>query len=150
LVAEALDELGLQDRAVGVAPGGLRRVRYDYFKLRHVRGAHGRAPAVATGASACNPENIVFTYQGEGDLASIGAAEIVHAAARGENITVIFVNNAIYGMTGGQMATSTLLGQKTTTSPWGGAKIAGNPICVSEMISTLDGPALIQRSACTM
>jgi 2-oxoglutarate ferredoxin oxidoreductase subunit beta len=146
LVAEALDELGLQDRAVGVAPVGCAVFAYDYFNCDMYEAAHGRAPAVATGAKRVHPENIVFTYQGDGDLASIGAAEIVHAAARGENITVIFVNNAIYGMTGGQMAPTTLLGQKTTTSPLGrDAKIAGNPIRVSEMLSTLDGPALIQR-----
>ncbi len=146
LVAEALDELGVQDRAVGVAPVGCAVFAYDYFNCDMYEAAHGRAPAVATGAKRVHPENIVFTYQGDGDLASIGAAEIVHAAARGENITVIFVNNAIYGMTGGQMAPTTLLGQKTTTSPLGrDAKVAGNPIRVSEMLATLDGPALIQR-----
>lgn len=146
LVAEAIESLGLQNRAVGVAPVGCAVFAYDYFNCDMYEAAHGRAPAVATGAKRVNPDNIVFTYQGDGDLASIGTAEIVHAAARGENITVIFVNNAIYGMTGGQMAPTTLLGQKTTTSPLGrDAKVSGNPIRVSEMLATLDGPALIER-----
>ncbi len=146
LVAEALDGLNAGDRAIGVAPVGCAVFAYDYFNCDMYEAAHGRAPAVATGAKRVNPDNIVFTYQGDGDLASIGAAEIVHAAARGENITVIFVNNAIYGMTGGQMAPTTLLGQKTTTSPLGrDAKANGHPIRVSEMLATLDGPALIER-----
>ena len=146
LVAEAIESLGVQNRAVGVAPVGCAVFAYDYFNCDMYEAAHGRAPAVATGAKRVNPDNIVFTYQGDGDLASIGAAEIVHAAARGENITVIFVNNAIYGMTGGQMAPTTLLGQKTTTSPLGrDAKANGHPIRVSEMLATLDGPALIER-----
>ncbi len=146
LVAEAIEGLGLQDRAVGVAPVGCAVFAYDYFNCDMYEAAHGRAPAVATGAKRVHPDNVVFTYQGDGDLASIGAAEIVHAAARGENITVIFVNNAIYGMTGGQMAPTTLLGQKTTTSPLGrDAKANGHPIRVSEMLATLDGPALIER-----
>ncbi len=146
LVAEAIEELGVQDRAIGVAPVGCAVFAYDYFNCDMYQAAHGRAPAVATGAKRAHPENVVFTYQGDGDLASIGAAEIVHAAARGENITVIFVNNAIYGMTGGQMAPTTLIGQKTTTSPLGReAKVNGNPIRVSEMLATLDGPALIER-----
>ena len=146
LVAEAIESLGVQDRTVGVAPVGCAVFAYDYFNCDMYEAAHGRAPAVATGAKRVNPGNIVFTYQGDGDLASIGAAEIVHAAARGENITVIFVNNAIYGMTGGQMAPTTLLGLKTTTSPLGrDAKANGHPIRVSEMLATLDGPALIER-----
>ena len=146
LVAEALDELGAQDKAIGVAPVGCAVFAYDYFNCDMFQAAHGRAPAVATGAKRVHPDKVVFTYQGDGDLASIGAAEIVHAAARGENITVIFVNNAIYGMTGGQMAPTTLLGQKTTTSPLGrDAKANGHPIRVSEMLATLDGPALIER-----
>ena len=146
LVAEALDELGAQDKAIGVAPVGCAVFAYDYFNCDMFQAAHGRAPAVATGAKRVHPDKVVFTYQGDGDLASIGAAEIVHAAARGENITVIFVNNAIYGMTGGQMAPTTLIGQKTTTSPLGrDAKVSGNPIRVSEMLATLDGPALIER-----
>jgi len=146
LVAEALDELGVGDKTIGVAPVGCAVFAYDYFNCDMYEAAHGRAPAVATGCKRVHPDKVVFTYQGDGDLASIGAAEIVHAAARGENITVIFVNNAIYGMTGGQMAPTTLIGQKTTTSPFGrDAKANGHPIRVSEMLATLDGPALIQR-----
>ncbi|MBQ3223194.1 MAG: hypothetical protein IJC54_05895 [Clostridia bacterium] len=146
LVAEAIDELGIADRTIGIAPVGCAVFAYNYFDVDMLQAAHGRAPAVATGAKRAKPENIVFTYQGDGDLASIGAAEIVHAAARGENITVIFVNNAIYGMTGGQMAPTSLIGQKTTTSPLGrSAEKNGNPIRVSEMLATLDGPAYIER-----
>ena len=146
LVAEAIDSLGCQERTIGVAPVGCAVFAYNYFDCDMYEAAHGRAPAVATGCKRVHPENVVFTYQGDGDLASIGAAEIVHAATRGENITVIFVNNAIYGMTGGQMAPTTLIGQKTTTSPLGRTvERNGNPIRVSEMLSTLDGPALIQR-----
>ena len=136
----------MQDKAIGVAPVGCAVFAYEYFNCDMMEAAHGRAPAVATGIKRVKPDHMVFTYQGDGDLASIGAAEIVHAAARGENITVIFVNNAIYGMTGGQMAPTTLLGQKTTTSPLGrDAKANGHPIRVSEMLATLDGPALIER-----
>ena len=146
LVAEAIDELGIADRTIGIAPVGCAVFAYNYFDVDMLQAAHGRAPAVATGAKRAKPENIVFTYQGDGDLASIGAAEIVHAAARGENITVIFVNNAIYGMTGGQMAPTSLIGQKTTPSPLGrSAEKNGNPIRVSEMLATLDGPAYIER-----
>ncbi|MDO4741255.1 MAG: thiamine pyrophosphate-dependent enzyme [Eubacteriales bacterium] len=146
LVAEAIDELGIADRTIGIAPVGCAVFAYNYFDVDMLQAAHGRAPAVATGAKRAKPENIVFTYQGDGDLASIGAAEIVHAAARGENITVIFVNNAIYGMTGGQMAPTSLIGQKTTTSPLGrSAEKNGHPIRVSEMLATLDGPAYIER-----
>ena len=146
LVAEAIDELGVGDKAVGVAPVGCAVFAYNYFNCDMYEAAHGRAPAVATGVKRTHPQNVVFTYQGDGDLASIGAAVIVHAAARGEKITVIFVNNAIYGMTGGQMAPTTLIGQKSTTSPYGrDVEKNGNPIRVSEMLATLDGPALIQR-----
>ena len=146
LVAEALDELGVQDKAIGVAPVGCAVFAYDYFNCDMMEAAHGRAPAVATGAKRVNPNNVVFTYQGDGDLASIGAAEITHAATRGENITVIFVNNAIYGMTGGQMAPTTLPGQVTTTSPYGrDVNHCGYPVKVSEMLSTLNGPAYIER-----
>ncbi len=146
LVAEALGELTTKDNVIGVAPVGCAVFAYDYFNCDMYEAAHGRAPAVATGVKRVLPDKIVFTYQGDGDLASIGAAEIVHAATRGENITVIFVNNAIYGMTGGQMAPTTLLGQKTTTSPAGRSeKVNGNPIRVSEMLSTLDGPSYIAR-----
>ena len=146
LVAEAIDELGIADRTIGIAPVGCAVFAYNYFDVDMLQAAHGRAPAVATGAKRANPGNIIFTDQGDGDRASIGAAEIVHAAARGENITVIFVNNAIYGMTGGQMAPTSLIGQKTTTSPLGrSAEKNGNPIRVSEMLATLDGPAYIER-----
>ena len=146
LVAEALDELGIGDKAVGVAPVGCAVFAYNYFNCDMYEAAHGRAPAVATGCKRVHPDACVFTYQGDGDLASIGAAEIVHAATRGEKITVIFVNNAIYGMTGGQMAPTSLIGQKTTTSPFGRSQeVNGNPIRVSEMLATLDGPAYIER-----
>jgi 2-oxoglutarate ferredoxin oxidoreductase subunit beta len=146
LVAEAIDELGVGERTIGVAPVGCAVFAYNYFNCDMYEAAHGRAPAVATGCKRVQPDKIVFTYQGDGDLASIGCAEIVHAATRGENITVIFVNNAIYGMTGGQMAPTTLIGQKTTTSPYGrSVERNGNPLRVSEMLATLDGPALIQR-----
>jgi 2-oxoglutarate ferredoxin oxidoreductase subunit beta len=146
LVAEALDELGVLGKTVGVAPVGCAVFAYKYFNCDMQEAAHGRAPAVATGIKRALPENVVFTYQGDGDLAAIGTAEIVHAAARGENITTIFVNNAIYGMTGGQMAPTTLPNQVTQTSPYGrDVKTAGNPIRVSEMLATLDGPAFIER-----
>ncbi|MCI6040061.1 MAG: thiamine pyrophosphate-dependent enzyme [Clostridiales bacterium] len=146
LVAEALDELGIGDKAVGVAPVGCAVFAYDYFNCDMMEAAHGRAPAVATGIKRVLPDRAVFTYQGDGDLASIGAAEIVHAATRGEKITVIFVNNAIYGMTGGQMAPTTLPGQVTTTSPYGrDVNHCGYPVRVSEMLSTLNGPAYIER-----
>ena len=146
LVAECIEEMGLQDKAVGVAPVGCAVFAYNYFNVDMYEAAHGRAPAVATGAKRVHPENLVFTYQGDGDLASIGAAEIVHAAARGEKISTIFLNNAIYGMTGGQMAPTTLVGQKTTTSPYGRqAEHCGYPIRVAEMLSTLEGAAYIER-----
>lgn len=146
LVAEVLEELDVGDRTIGVAPVGCAVFAYNYFNCDMVEGAHGRAPAVATGIKRTRPDSVVFTYQGDGDLASIGAAEIVHAAARGEKITVIFINNAIYGMTGGQMAPTTLLGQVTTTSPTGRDKAhAGSPIRVCEMLSALDGAAYLER-----
>ena len=147
LVAEAIDELGIQGRTIGVASVGCSVMAYDYFDVDFVQAPHGRAPAVATGVKRSDPENnIVFTYQGDGDLAAIGTAETVHSAARRENITVIFVNNAIYGMTGGQMAPTTLPGQVTTTSPYGRKRsIQGSPIRVCEMLSTLDGVALAAR-----
>ena len=146
LVAETIDELGIQGKTIGIAPVGCAVFAYNYLNTDMMEVAHGRAPAVATGCKRVNPDNIVFTYQGDGDLASIGAAEITHAATRGENITVIFVNNAIYGMTGGQMAPTTLPGQVTTTSPYGrDPALCGYPIRVSEMLATLDGPAYIAR-----
>lgn len=148
LVAEAIDELGILGRTVGVAPVGCAVMAYDYFACDMVEAAHGRAPAVATGLKRAMPENVIFTYQGDGDLASIGMAETVHAATRNENITVIFVNNAIYGMTGGQMAPTSLPGQVTQTSPYGrDVKTVGYPIRVCEMLSALDGPEFIQRVA---
>ena len=146
LVAEVLDELGVVGQAVGVASVGCSVFSYNYFNCDMVQAAHGRAPAVATGLKRAVPENVVFTYQGDGDLAAIGMAETVHAATRGENITVIFINNAIYGMTGGQMAPTSLPGQITQTSPYGrDTATAGHPIRVCELLSTLSGTALAQR-----
>lgn len=146
LVAEAIDELGVEDRTVGIAPVGCAVFAYNYFACDMIEAAHGRAPAVATGVKRTHPDLVVFTYQGDGDLAAIGTAETVHAATRGENITVIFINNCIYGMTGGQMAPTTLPGQVTTTSPYGRTpKIQGNPVRVCEMLSTLDGVAYAAR-----
>lgn len=146
LVAEAIDDLGVRESTIGIAPVGCSVLAYEYFNVDMQQAAHGRAPAVATGIKRVLPDSIVFSYQGDGDLASIGTAEIVHAAARGEKITVIFVNNAIYGMTGGQMAPTTLPGQKTTTSPFGRdtAKV-GFPIRMCEMLATLPGAAYIAR-----
>ena len=146
LVAEVIDELDIEGKTVGVAPVGCSVFAYDYFNCDMIEAAHGRAPAVSTDVKRVNPDNIVFTYQGDGDLAAIGTAETVHAAARGENITVIFINNAIYGMTGGQMAPTTLPGQVTQTSPYGrNTDTQGFPLRISEMLSTLDGPAYIER-----
>ena len=146
LVAEVIDELGIEEKTVGVAPVGCSVFAYNYFNCDMVEASHGRAPAVATGLRRSLPDGVVFTYQGDGDLAAIGTAETVHAATRGENITVIFINNAIYGMTGGQMAPTSLPGQVTQTTPYGrDVKIAGNPVRVCEMLSTLDGVALAQR-----
>ena len=148
LVAQAIDNLGIEGKTIGVAPVGCAVMAYNYFTCDMVEAAHGRAPAVATGLKRSMPENVIFTYQGDGDLASIGMAETVHAATRNENITVIFVNNAIYGMTGGQMAPTSLPGQVTQTSPYGrDVNVAGYPIKVSEMLSTLDGPEFIARVA---
>jgi len=146
LVAQAIDELGIEGKTVGVAPVGCSVLAYNYFSCDMVQAPHGRAPAVATGLKRAKPDNIIFSYQGDGDLAAIGTAETVHAATRGENICVFFVNNAIYGMTGGQMAPTTLPNQITQTTPYGrNVKTAGNPIRVCEMLSTLDGVALAQR-----
>lgn len=146
LVAETLDELGVTGRTIGIAPVGCSVLAYEFFNCDMVQAAHGRAPAVATGIKRVAPDNIVFSYQGDGDLASIGMAETVHAATRGENITVIFINNAIYGMTGGQMAPTTLPNQVTQTSPYGrNVATEGFPIRVCELLSTLDGVALAQR-----
>jgi 2-oxoglutarate ferredoxin oxidoreductase subunit beta len=146
LVAEILDELGVRENTIGVAPVGCSVFAYKYFNLDFAEAAHGRAPAMATGLKRVNPDMVVFTYQGDGDLASIGAGEIVHAAARGENITVIFINNAIYGMTGGQMAPTTLPGQRTTSSPVGrDIETQGFPMKMAELLSTLDGSAFVVR-----
>jgi 2-oxoglutarate/2-oxoacid ferredoxin oxidoreductase subunit beta len=146
LVAEVLEELEVIDKTIGVAPVGCSVLAYDYFACDMFEAAHGRAPAVATGIKRVKPDSVVFTYQGDGDLAAIGTAEIVHAAARGENIVTIFVNNCIYGMTGGQMAPTTLPGQVTETSPYGrDVKVQGHPIRVSEMLATLDGACYIER-----
>ena len=148
LVAEAIDELGIEGRTIGVASVGCSVFAYNYFNCDMVQAAHGRAPAVATGVKRSDPDNIVFTYQGDGDLAAIGTAETVHSAARGENITVIFVNNAIYGMTGGQMAPTTLPGQVTQTSPYGrDVSKVGYPVKVCEMLSKVDGAAYLERVA---
>ncbi len=148
LVAECIDELGVEGKTVGVAPVGCAVFAYNYFNCDMVEAAHGRAPAVATGLKRACPENVVFTYQGDGDLAAIGTAETVHSAARGENITVVFVNNAIYGMTGGQMAPTTLPGQVTQTSPYGRDTAAvGWPVKVCEMLSQVDGAAYLERVA---
>ncbi|MGD8623281.1 MAG: thiamine pyrophosphate-dependent enzyme [Anaerolineae bacterium] len=146
LVAEVLDELGIRERAVGIAPVGCSVLAYNYFTFDFAEAAHGRAPAMATGMKRVNPDLIVFTYQGDGDLASIGTNEIVHAAARGENITTVFINNAVYGMTGGQMAPTTLPGMVTTSSPYGrDVKTQGYPVRVAELLSQLDGAAYIVR-----
>ena len=148
LVAEALDELGVTGETIGVAPVGCAVFAYNYFNCDMVEAAHGRAPAVATGIKRADPSKIVFTYQGDGDLAAIGTAETVHSAARGENITVIFVNNAIYGMTGGQMAPTSLPGQVTQTSPYGrDPKTVGYPVKVCELLSNVDGATYLERVA---
>jgi 2-oxoglutarate ferredoxin oxidoreductase subunit beta len=145
-VAEVLDEMGVRGQTVGVAPVGCSVFAYNYFNCDFVEAAHGRAPAMATGIKRVLPDRVVFTYQGDGDLASIGMAEIMHTAARGENITVIFINNAIYGMTGGQMAPTTLPGQKTTSSPGGrDVEEMGYPIRMAEILSTLDGSGYVVR-----
>ncbi len=148
LVAEVIDELGVEGKTVGVAPVGCSVFAYNYFNCDMIEAPHGRAPAVATGVKRACPDDVVFTYQGDGDLAAIGTAETVHAATRGENIVVIFVNNTTYGMTGGQMAPTTLPNQVTQTTPYGrDVNTAGFPIRVCEMLCTLDGVALAQRVA---
>jgi 2-oxoglutarate ferredoxin oxidoreductase subunit beta len=146
LVAETLDEMGVREKTIGVAPVGCSVFAYNYFDVDFVEAAHGRAPAMATGIKRVLPDRVVFAYQGDGDLASIGMAEIMHAAGRGENITVIFINNAIYGMTGGQMAPTTLPGQKTTSSPLGrDVELQGYPLRMSEIIAKLDGVGYVVR-----
>lgn len=148
LVAEVIDELGIEGKTIGIAPVGCSVFAYNYFNCDMVEAAHGRAPAVATGVKRANPDNVVFTYQGDGDLAAIGTAETVHSAGRSENITIIFINNAIYGMTGGQMAPTSLVGQTTQTTPYGRKpETQGYPIKVCEMLSTLDGTTYAERVA---
>ncbi len=149
LVAEVLDELNLREQTIGVASVGCSVFAYNYFDCDFAEAAHGRAPAMATGVKRVHPDKIVFTYQGDGDLASIGLAEIVHAATRGENITVIFVNNGVYGMTGGQMAPTTLPGMKTTSSQQGrDVQTMGFPLRMSELLATVDGASyIVRRSA---
>jgi len=140
LIAEVLDEMAVREQTIGVAPVGCSVFAYNYFKTDFAEAAHGRAPAMATGLKRLNPGKLVFTYQGDGDLASIGAAEILHVAARGENITVVFINNAIYGMTGGQMAPTTLPGQRTTSSPNGrDVEQAGFPLHMAEVLAVMEG-----------
>jgi 2-oxoglutarate ferredoxin oxidoreductase subunit beta len=146
LVAEVLDEMGLREQSIGVASVGCSVFAYNYFDMDFVEAAHGRAPAMATGIKRLLPDRIVFTYQGDGDLASIGMAEVMHAAARNENITIIFINNAIYGMTGGQMAPTTLPGMRTTSSPLGrDIELTGMPIRMCEVLATLEGANYIVR-----
>ncbi len=148
LVAEVIDELGIEGKTVGIAPVGCSVFAYNYFNCDMIEAAHGRAPAVATGVKRADPDNIVFTYQGDGDLASIGTCETVHAAARNENITIIFINNTIYGMTGAQMAPTSLPGQITQTSPYGrDVNTVGLPIKVCEMLSQVDGASYLERVA---
>jgi 2-oxoglutarate ferredoxin oxidoreductase subunit beta len=148
VIAEVLDELNIRERTVGIAPVGCSVLAYDYFNCDFHEASHGRAPAVATGIKRARPDLIVFSYQGDGDLASIGMGEIVHCANRGEKITVIFVNNAIYGMTGGQMAPTTLPGQITTTTPYGrDVNLAGFPVRMAELISSLKTPAFVARNS---
>ena len=148
LIAEVLDELGVRERTIGVAPVGCSVLAYNYFNVDMAEAAHGRAPAMATGIKRVRPQNVVFTYQGDGDLASIGMAEIIHAANRGEKFTTIFVNNAIYGMTGGQMAPTTLPGQVTTSCPLGrDVEEAGHPVRMAEILAVLPGSAYVTRQA---
>src|SRR3954452_9603453 len=148
LIAKAIDELGIQDRTVLVSPVGCSVFAYYYFDIGNVQVAHGRAPAAATALKRANPNSIVMSYQGDGDLAAIGTAEMIHAANRGENITVFFVNNAIYGMTGGELAPTTLVGLTSTPSPWGRRPInKGYPLHVAGLLSSLEAPVYIERVA---
>jgi 2-oxoglutarate ferredoxin oxidoreductase subunit beta len=146
LIAEILDELGIRERTVGIAPVGCSVLAYDYLECDFAEAAHGRAPAMATGIKRTNPDLIVFTYQGDGDLASIGTNEVIHAAARGDSITTVFINNAVFGMTGGQMAPTTLPGMVTTSSPYGrDVRTQGYPVRICELLSQLDGTAYVVR-----
>ncbi|MCL2488214.1 MAG: thiamine pyrophosphate-dependent enzyme [Oscillospiraceae bacterium] len=152
LVAECIEELGMSEQCIGVAPVGCAVLAYNYFNCDMYEASHGRAPAVATGVKRVHPDKLVFAYQGDGDLASIGIAEIIHAAARGENISIFFINNAIYGMTGGQMAPTTLIGQVATTAPAGrDEKLNGMPLNMAELLATVPGTSYIERvSACSI
>jgi 2-oxoglutarate ferredoxin oxidoreductase subunit beta len=148
LICEVIDEMDLQDKAIGIPPPGCSVFAYYYFDVDMVESAHGRGAAVATGIKRAFPEAVVFTYQGDGDLAGIGTAETIHAANRGENITAIYINNAVYGMTGGQMAPTTLVGQTTTTTPYGrDAILEGHPIKMSEILALIEGASYIERVA---
>ena len=148
LICEVIDEMGIQERVVGVPPAGCAVIAYNYFDVDMVESAHGRGAAVATGVKRASPDSIVFTYQGDGDLAAIGTAETIHAANRGENISVFFINNAVYGMTGGQMAPTTMVSQKTTTSPLGrDPKFDGFPLKISDMLALVKGSVYIERTA---
>lgn len=146
LIAECIDAFNIREKVIGIAPVGCAVFAYDYFNFDMIEAAHGRPPAVATGLKRMNPDSIVFAYQGDGDLAAIGTAEIIHAASRGENISVFFVNNATYGMTGGQMAPTTLTGQRTTTTPQGRKSgTEGYPLRVAELLATIEGVSYIER-----
>jgi 2-oxoglutarate ferredoxin oxidoreductase subunit beta len=148
LVAEVIDQLGIRERTIGIAPVGCAVFLYDYFNLDVAESPHGRAPAVATGIKRSQPEKVVFCYQGDGEIAAIGTAEIIHAANRGENISVVYINNAVYGMTGGQMAPTTIVGQKASTCPYGrDPSNSGYPIRMVEMLATLEAPAFLARVA---
>lgn len=148
LIAEVIDEMGIQEQTIGVSPVGCAVFAYNYIDIDWQQAAHGRAPAVATATKRLHPEKYVFTYQGDGDLASIGTAEIMHACNRGENIVVIFINNAIYGMTGGQMAPTTLIGMKTATTPYGRTvALHGNPLKITELLAQLDGTCYVTRQS---
>lgn len=148
IIAELLDEMGVADKAIGIAPVGCAVFAYNYIDIDWIEAAHGRAPAVATAAKRLNPDRLVFTYQGDGDLAAIGTAETIHAANRGENIAIIFINNAIYGMTGGQMAPTTLEGMKTSTTPYGRrADLNGHPLRITELLAQLPGTCYVTRQS---
>jgi 2-oxoglutarate ferredoxin oxidoreductase subunit beta len=148
VIAELIDEMGLEDKTIAIAPVGCAVFAYNYIDVDWIEAAHGRAPAIATAVSRLNPNQLVFTYQGDGDLAAIGTAETIHAANRGENITIIFINNAIYGMTGGQMAPTTLIGQKTATTPYGRrVDLNGYPLAITNILADLDGTCYVTRQA---
>lgn len=148
LIAEVIEEMGMEEKAVGVSPVGCAVIAYNYIDIDWVQAAHGRAPSVATALKRLNPENLVFTYQGDGDLAAIGTCETIHAANRGENIAIIFINNAIYGMTGGQMAPTTLIGMKTATTPYGRrVDLNGHPLVLAPLMAQLDGTCYVTRQS---